>query len=75
MAESKAKAAADAGQAEAQSKYDEAASQGFYGSVPLGPPNSAFSMESGPESPSPLEQHIAIHEGRGEAMRGAGGKS
>ena len=70
MAESnRAKAAPDAGQADAQQTYDEAAKRGYYGEVPPGPPNSAFSMESGPESPTPLEQHIAIHESTGDAMR------
>lgn len=66
MAEKKS---ADAGQADAQSTYDEAAKQGYYGSVPPQPPNSAFSMESGPDSPTPLEQHIALHDSKGDEMR------
>ena len=63
------KARGDAGQAEAQSKYDEAAARGYFGAVPAGPPNSAYSMESGPESPSPLDQHIALHDAKGDEMR------
>lgn len=71
MTESKAasKARGDAGQAEMQSKYDEAAAKGYVGAVPAGPPNSAYSMESGPESPSPLDQHIALHDTKGDEMR------
>jgi hypothetical protein len=70
MAENKgASKARDAGQSEAQQSYDEAAKRGYFGRVPTQPPNSAFSMESGPDSPSPLEQHIALHDAKGDEMR------
>jgi hypothetical protein len=62
MADSKK--SADAGQAEVQDAYQEAADRGYYGQVPDQPPNEAFSLASGPDSPSPLEQHIAINEAR-----------
>lgn len=68
MPPSKTKAV-DAGQSEAQDSYQEAASKGYFGSVPPQPPNSAFSMESGPDSPTPLELHIALHDARGDEMR------
>lgn len=41
----------DAGQAEVQKKSDEAEAKGYFGTVPPGPPNEAYSLESGPDSP------------------------
>ncbi len=49
----------DAGQAEVQAKSDEAEEKGYLGTVPPGPPNEAFSLESGPDSPSAYEQSVA----------------
>ncbi|CAN5808484.1 hypothetical protein BH24ACT15_BH24ACT15_37560 [soil metagenome] len=46
----------DAGQAEVQARSDEAEEKGYLGEVPPGPPNEAFSLESGPDSPSVSEQ-------------------
>ncbi len=64
MAESKS-ARADAGQSEAQKIYDEAVKNGFLGTKPEGAiPNKEYTLQSGPSSPSPLEEHIAIHERR-----------
>ena len=48
-------AGGDAGQAEVQRRSDEAAEKGYIGSVPDGPPNEAYSLESGPDSPSAAE--------------------
>jgi len=58
MADQKTKAA-DAGQAEVQAKFDEAAEKGYFGEVPPGPPNEAYSLESGPDSPNALEEREA----------------
>lgn len=46
----------DAGQAEVQAKVDEADEKGYFGRVPAGPPNEAFSLKSGPDSPTVAEQ-------------------
>ena len=46
----------DAGQAEVQARSDEAEEKGYLGEVPPGPPNEAFSLESGPDSPTASEQ-------------------
>ncbi len=46
----------DAGQAEVQARTDEAEAKGYLGTVPPGPPNEAFSLESGADSPSAAEQ-------------------
>ncbi len=46
----------DAGQAEVQARSDEAEEKGYLGVAAPGPPNEAFSLESGPESPSAAEQ-------------------
>lgn len=56
--ESKSKSTSkdDAGQAEVQRRSDEAEAKGYIGTVPPGPPNEAFSLESGPDSPSASEQ-------------------
>lgn len=72
MAEKKS---ADAGQAEAQSTYDEAARKGYYGQVPDQPPNEAYTLQSGPDSPSALEQHVAISEARVAAQKASPAQS
>ncbi len=54
--ESKTSSKDDAGQAEVQARSDEAEEKGYLGVAPPGPPNEAFSLESGPESPSAAEQ-------------------
>lgn len=54
--ESKTASKDDAGQAEVQARSDEAEEKGYLGEVPPGPPNEAFSLESGAESPSAAEQ-------------------
>lgn len=64
MADTKAKAAADAGQSEQQASYDEAAKKGYYGTLADPDAGKKHSLQSGPESPSPLEQHIQINEQR-----------
>ena len=59
----------DLGQAEAQKIADKNEEQGFIG-VKVDPlPNSAHSLESGPDSPSALEQSVAAAEARTEAMK------
>lgn len=60
MADTKSK---DLGQAEVQEKADEANKQGYYGEVPPGPPNSAYSLQSGPDSPSHLEEREHAQKG------------
>lgn len=63
MAETKK--GADAGQAEAQSTYDEAAKQGFFGEKPASAiPNREYTLQSGPDSPTPFEEHVVINERR-----------
>lgn len=54
-----AKKQADAGQAEVQKKVDEEQEQGFRGSEVDPLPNSAHSLESGPEAPTAAEQRAA----------------
>lgn len=51
---------ADAGQAEMQKMADEATEQGFLGTKVDPLPNSAYSLESGPESPTIDEQREAL---------------
>lgn len=62
MTDAKTKAAppADAGQDEVQAKFDEANEKGYFGTVPDGPPNSAYSLQSGPDSPSAAEEAAAV---------------
>jgi hypothetical protein len=50
-----ARKAGDAGQAEVQAKSDEDTAKGYHGVVPDGPSNEAWSLESGPDSPSAYE--------------------
>lgn len=50
----------DLGAAEVQAKFDEAADKGYFGEVPPGPPNEAYSLESGPDSPNALEEAEAV---------------
>lgn len=66
MAETKgaSKASGDAGQSEAQKTYEEACARGYLGTVPDQPPNSAYSAQSGPDAPTPFEEHVAINEQR-----------
>jgi hypothetical protein len=64
------KKGADAGQAEVQNQYDEAVKQGFLGSKsPAAIPNKEYTLQSGPDSPSPLEEHIGITEQRLAAQK------
>jgi hypothetical protein len=48
----KADKGTDAGQAEVQRRSDEATEKGYFGTVPPGPANEEYSLESGPDSPS-----------------------
>lgn len=43
--------AADQGNAEVQSKVDEAEEKGYYGWVPDETPNEAYTLKSGPDAP------------------------
>jgi hypothetical protein len=64
------KKGADAGQAEVQRIHDEAVSKGFLGERPEGSiPNEAYTLRSGPDAPSPLEEHIAISQQRLAAQK------
>lgn len=70
MANEKAKAAADGGQAQLQKTYDEAAAKGYLGERPDGAiPNQAYTLQSGPDGPTPLEEHIAFNDQRTRAMK------
>lgn len=51
---------ADAGQAEVQKTVDRAEEQGFLGQKVDPLPNSAHSLESGPDSPTIAEQRAAM---------------
>lgn len=66
MAEKKADKAADAGQAEMQKIADEASDQGFLGTKVDPIPNSEYSLQSGPDSPTALEQQEALKKARAE---------
>lgn len=52
----------DAGEAEVQRKADEAEQKGYIGTVPPGPPNEAYSLESGPDAPSHAEERSYTRE-------------
>lgn len=52
----------DAGQAEVQKKVDENTEQGFEGEAVDPLPNSAYSLESGPDSPTIEEQRKAVQD-------------
>ncbi len=49
----------DSGAAEVQAAFDEAAEQGYFGTVPPGPPNEAYSLETGPDAPNAFEEREA----------------
>jgi hypothetical protein len=51
---------ADAGQSEVQDAFTEAQKQGFFGQGADPLPNSAHSLESGPEAPTVAEQRAAL---------------
>jgi hypothetical protein len=59
-----------------QKQHDEAEAKGYRGSRPEGAiPNKEYTLQSGPTSPTPLEEHIAFNEQRtpgdeGVARRG-----
>lgn len=56
----------DAGEAEAQKLADKAEEQGFIG-IKVDPlPDSAHSLESGPDSPTAAEQDAALRKSRVE---------
>lgn len=61
----------DMGQAEVQEKRDEMAEKGHWGEKPPGPDNEAYSLKSGPDSPSALEAATLSAERRLKAMRGS----
>lgn len=58
MAEAK-KSTQDAGQAEVQKRFDEAAEKGYFGERPPGLPNERYSLESGPDAPTHAEEREA----------------
>lgn len=55
------KKSADAGQAEAQKLTDQAEEKGYIGNKVDPLPNSAHSLESGPDSPSVHEAELRTH--------------
>jgi hypothetical protein len=56
------KKAGDAGEREVSDQLEAAMKRGYIGDSPTAADNQAFSLQSGPESPSPLEQEIKRHE-------------
>lgn len=75
MANEKAKAPADAGQAEIQKTFDEAQAKGYLGSRPDGAiPNAEYTLQTGPDSPTPLEEHIVFNDQRTQAMKASPAK-
>jgi hypothetical protein len=64
------KKGADAGQAEVQKIHNEAVAKGYLGERPPGSiPNEKYTLQTGPDAPSPLEEHIAISEQRIAAQK------
>lgn len=43
----------DAGQAEVQEKFDEAAEKGYFGTAPDATPNENYSLQTPPDAPTP----------------------
>lgn len=50
----------DGGAAEVQAAMDEATSKGYFGTVPDPNPNEAYSIQSGPDSPTAAETRTAL---------------
>lgn len=63
----------DLGQRQAQAKADEAQAKGHFGEKPGVFPNEAFSLQSGPDSPSAAEQSAAVLEERARGSRESAG--
>jgi hypothetical protein len=59
MATSKSDKPAADGNAEVQSKMDDALAKGYIGTVPDPHPNEAYSIKSGPDSPPLVEDSTA----------------
>lgn len=57
-------ATVDVGQSEVQAVADEATAKGYFGTARDPFPNSAYSLESGPESPSAADAHRAIRDSK-----------
>jgi hypothetical protein len=55
VAEAPKSTSAPKGVADLQKRVDKEQEQGYVGNVPDGPPNSAYSLESGPDSPPVVE--------------------
>jgi hypothetical protein len=70
MADTKKKAG-DLGQSEVQDAFNKAQEQGFFGQKVDPLPNSAHSLESGPDAPTIQEQAAAAAEAQAQAP-GAG---
>ena len=49
----------DSGAGEVQAAFDEAAEKGYFGTLPPGPPNEAYSLETGPDAPNAFEEREA----------------
>lgn len=61
----------DVGQAEVQSERDKAREQGFEGTSAKPIPNSEYTLQSGPDSPSAVDAAVAIAEQRLRELKGA----
>ena len=70
-----ARAKQDGGQDEVQATVENQEEKGHIGEKPGGFPNDAFSLESGPDSPSALEQKAAALDQRAEQVRASTGSN
>lgn len=59
--------------AEQEKAVKAAEEKGYFGETHSPFDNKEFSLESGPDSPSALDQEIAVHEARIEALKGSRG--
>jgi hypothetical protein len=58
----------EVGADQVKSELDEDRERGYRGTVPEGPPNEAYSLESGPDSPSAIEAVAAARKADLDAL-------
>jgi hypothetical protein len=74
MADQKKQAAADAGAGEVQDAYEQAQERGYIGVLPQQPPREAYTLKTGPESPSSHTAEIDRLEQRIKDLKASTGK-
>ena len=62
----------DAGQAEIQATFDEAAKKGYFGSAPDPTPNENYSLRTPPDAPTPETDPASAREARKATGLGVG---